>query len=72
MTDLSKAQMEVLKLIECHVAEFGRPPTTMELAKIRGVNYSAIYGTLYALERKGAIKRTPGIARSIQLVNRTQ
>lgn len=44
----------------------------MELAKIRGVNYSAIYGTLYALERKGAIKRTPGIARSIQLVNRTQ
>lgn len=64
---LTKRQSEVVSLIKRFIKDVGYPPSTRELADKLGVTPTAIDGHIHALERKGALKRTPGVARGLAL-----
>ncbi len=50
------------------LAKDGTAPTLQELAKACGVGYSTARYHLLELEKKGAIRRIPGQARGIEIV----
>lgn len=67
---LTTAQSTMLAFIKVYIAKFYFPPTISEIAS--GLGYSstnAVSDGLKLLEREGAIKRIPRIARGIVLVN---
>src|SRR3954464_5410770 len=67
-TELTGRQAEILQAIRSHIAEHGRPPSQPELARALGLaSTNGVYKHLAALERKGAIELSPGIARGIRL-----
>ena len=68
MKDLSDKHRQVLAFVASFSNEFGYAPTTKEIAKHLGVYPNAVQGFLDVMERRGAIKRTPKISRSIQII----
>jgi repressor LexA len=65
---LTPRQAEILEAIRRHIDENRRPPSHPELARALGLaSTNAVAKHLAALERKGAIEVTPGIARGIRL-----
>ena len=67
-TPLTARQAEILEAIRSHVGEHGRPPSQPELARTLGLaSTNGIFKHLSALEKKGAIERSPGLARGIRL-----
>ncbi len=58
----AKTLADIKKYIEVH----GYSPTFAELAVMAAVNGNAMCGRISALEKKGLITKTPGIARSIR------
>lgn len=65
---LTERQAEILEAIRAHIAEHRRPPSRPELAKIMGLaSTNGIFKHLAALERKGAIELSPGLARGIRI-----
>jgi repressor LexA len=65
---LTPRQTEALVFIATHTAEHGYPPTTRELSDAMGIaSNNGAAEHLDRLERKGLIKRTPMVARSIVL-----
>src|SRR5260221_3058478 len=61
-------QAEILEAIRDHIAEFRRPPPQPELARSIGLASSnGVFKPLAALEKKGAIELSPGLARGIRL-----
>ena len=67
-TPLTARQAEILEAIRSHMGEHGRPPSQPELARILGLaSTNAVFKHLNALERKGAIERSPGLARGIRI-----
>jgi len=67
-TPLTPRQAEILEAIRVHVDEYGRPPSQPELARILGLaSTNGVFKHLNALEKKGAIERSPGLARGIRL-----
>src|SRR5690349_24708750 len=67
-TPLTARQAEILEAIRSHMGEHGRPPSHPELARILGLaSTNAVFKHLNALERKGAIERSPGLARGIRI-----
>jgi repressor LexA len=69
MRDLTKRQAEVLDFISRFTREKGFPPTVRELAShldLAGPRGAAKH--LEALERKGWIRRLPGISRGLEIV----
>src|SRR5690242_13865678 len=67
-TPLTARQAEILEAIRTHVGEHGRPPSQPELARILGLaSTNGVFKHLSALEKKGAIERSPGLARGIRL-----
>ena len=72
MTELTKRQAEILKLIRESIEETGVPPTRAEIATafdFRSPN--AAEDHLRALARKGVIEIVPGISRGIVLLEET-
>lgn len=65
---LTVRQREVLRLIRQHVERLGYPPSLRELAEELGINPTGVAGHLASLERKGAIRRSTGVARAIVLI----
>ena len=66
---LTKKQKCVLESIKEFIASNGFPPTCIELKNILGYSSAnSITEYLVAIERKGYIKRTPNIARSIVIL----
>ena len=65
---LTKKQTDLLKCIESRISEHNNPPTVQEISTVRGLKTKAIKDMLKILERKGAIKRKPLVARSIVIV----
>jgi repressor LexA len=62
-------QAEIFGWVEAFIARKGYPPTRAEIAEafsFRSVN--AAHQVLLALERKGALRITPGISRGIVLL----
>jgi repressor LexA len=67
-TTLTPRQAEILEAVRRHIDEHGRPPSQPELARALGLaSTNGVAKHLAALERKGAIELTPGIARGIRV-----
>lgn len=67
-TDLPPRQLAALEFIRSFIASAGYPPTTREIAKALAVTQTAAIAHVDALERKGIIRTTPKVARSIVLL----
>lgn len=68
---LTDKQKKVLEAVDAFIKENNYPPTHTELKNILGYSSaSAIVDFLIALEKKGYIKRTPNIARSIVVLEK--
>jgi len=68
--ELTQVQAKTLAFIRSYIAKHGYSPTIAEIAKAEKVNVNAIGERVAALVKKGAVKKTPGIARSICPVTR--
>jgi repressor LexA len=67
-TPLTPRQAEILEVIRDHIAEHRRPPSHPELARALGLaSTNGVFKHLAALERKGAIELSPGLARGIRV-----
>ena len=67
-TPLSDRQAAVLEAIRAHIAEHRRPPSRPELARILGLaSTNGVFKHLVALEKKGAIELSSGLARGIRI-----
>ena len=67
-TALTARQVEILEAIRGHMAEHRRPPSRPELARILGLaSTNGVSKHLVALEKKGAIELSPGLARGIRI-----
>lgn len=65
---LTARQAEILEVIRAHLAEYHRPPSHPELARILGLaSTNGVFKHLMALEKKGAIELSPGVARGIRI-----
>ncbi|MGA8658496.1 MAG: transcriptional repressor LexA [Chthoniobacterales bacterium] len=65
MADLTVRQREVLEFIQRQQRETGLPPTSREIqTHFRFLSQTAAMNHLRALEKKGAIERSPGKARA--------
>ncbi|HEY8156691.1 MAG TPA: transcriptional repressor LexA [Myxococcota bacterium] len=65
---LTERQAEILETIRAHIAEEGRPPSQPELARALGLaSTNGVFKHLMALEKKGAIELSPGVARGIRI-----
>jgi len=70
MKALTKRQEDVLNFIKNHIAEYGLPPTRLEIANSLGFRSpNAAEEHLRALRRKNAITMIPNASRGIQIVN---
>ncbi len=70
MQEMTQKQEAVLGFISKRLFEDGHAPSIREMAKHFQVNIRAIQDRLKALERKGCLKRRPGLARGIELADR--
>jgi repressor LexA len=67
-TTLTARQAEILDAIRAHIAEHRRPPSRPELARLLGLaSTNGVFKHLMALEKKGAIELSPGLARGIRI-----
>jgi repressor LexA len=65
---LTARQAEILEAIREHIVLHHRPPSRPELAKILGLaSTNGVFKHLIALEKKGAIALSPGLARGIRV-----
>lgn len=64
--ELTPVQAETLAFIKTHIAQHGYSPTFAEIAKAAKVNVNAVGQRIALMVKKGAITKTPGIARSIR------
>ena len=69
MRDLTERQSEVLAFIRQHLDRKGFPPSTREIAENFEINPTAATGHIAACEKKGHLRRAPGIARGITLLD---
>ena len=66
MNKLTSKQERVLDYIKRHIKDLEFPPTCQEIKTALGyASANSITGYLNALEKKGYIRRTPKISRSI-------
>ena len=70
MEDITPRQRQVLDFIAAYQHRFGYPPSMREIADGLGVrNLFGVQRHMAALEKKGAIERSPGSSRGIRLNN---
>lgn len=64
---ITQIEAETLRLIQIFIQKNGYSPTIAELAESAGVFNNAMCERIARLHNKGAITKTPRIARSIRL-----
>ena len=70
-TIIYRRQREILDFLNKYIDKYGHAPTLVEIAKKLGVkSLATVHEHLQTLERKGLIKKTSGIVRSIELIER--
>lgn len=70
MEPLTDRQRAILEFLGEHAREHGHPPSVREIAAHFGIaSPKGVSDHLQALERKGHIRRKPGLARGLELVN---
>lgn len=68
---LYKRQKQILNFLSDYIGKYGHAPTLAEIAKKLGVkSLATVHEHLQTLERKGLIKKSSGIVRSIELIDR--
>lgn len=68
---LYRRQKQILDYLESYINKYGHAPTLVEIAKKLGVrSLATVHEHLQTLEKKGVIKRSSGIARGIELLDR--
>lgn len=65
---LTERQLAVLNFIRDFIRDRGLSPTLDEMSQYFGVSKITIYEHVNALEKKGALRKTRNLARSIELV----
>jgi len=71
MNDLTARQLKVLEYLRRYIRARGYPPTIREIRDAFGLRSNrGIVDHLRALERKGYIRRMPGISRGIEIADR--
>jgi repressor LexA len=70
-TVIYKRQRQILNFLNDYIAKFDHAPTLVEIAKRLGVkSLATVHEHLQALERKGLIKKTSGLVRGIELIDK--
>lgn len=70
-TVIYKRQKQILDFLNKYISKYGHAPTLVEIAKKLGVkSLATVHEHLQTLERKGLIKKTSGVVRSIELIDR--
>lgn len=68
-TVLYKRQKQILNFLNSYIDKYGNAPTLVQIAKHMGVkSLATVHEHLATLEKKGLIKKSGGITRSIELV----
>lgn len=68
---LYRRQKQILEYLSSYINKNGHAPTLVEIAKKLGVSSLAtVHEHLQTLEKKGMIKRSSGIARGIEILDR--
>ncbi|MBI4037777.1 transcriptional repressor LexA [Candidatus Curtissbacteria bacterium] len=66
-----KRQRQILDYLESYIRDHGHAPTLVEIAKNLGVkSLATVHEHLQTLEKKGLIKKSSGLARGIELLDR--
>jgi Uma2 family endonuclease len=65
---LGPAQARVLEFLKRYIELHGRAPAEREIETHLQLSPPTIHGAILALEKKGLIARTPGVARSIRVL----
>ena len=69
-TVIYKRQRQILDYLNSYIAKYRHAPTLVEIAKKLGVkSLATVHEHLQTLEKKGLIKKSSGIVRSIELVD---
>lgn len=69
-SNLTPKQLEYLGYIERYIELHGRAPAEHEMQAHFRVTPPSVHRMVVVLEEKGAIRRQPGVARSIEVVSR--
>ncbi len=65
---MTPTQGQYLAFIYAYTRVLRRPPAEADIQKYFEVTPPTVHQMLITLERKGLIRRTPGVARSIELL----
>jgi len=66
-----RRQKQILEYLNDYIAKHGHAPTLVEIAKKLGVrSLATVHEHLQTLEKKGLIRRSGGIARGIEILDR--
>jgi Mn-dependent DtxR family transcriptional regulator len=65
---MTLTQGQYLAFIYAYTRVLGRPPAEADIQKYFKVTPPTVHQMLITLERKGLIRRKPGVARSIELL----
>lgn len=68
-TVIYRRQKEILDFLNKYIEKYGNAPTLVQIAKHLGVkSLATVHEHLQSLEKKGLIKKSSGIARSIEVI----
>ena len=67
-SQMTPTQGQYLAFIYAYTRVLRRPPAEADIQKYFEVTPPTVHQMLITLERKGLIRRTPGVARSIELL----
>jgi len=67
-SQMTSTQGQYLAFIYAYTRVLRRPPAEADIQKYFEVTPPSVHQMLITLERKGLIRRTPGVARSIELL----
>ena len=66
-----RRQKQILGFLSDYIKEYGHAPTLVEIAKNLGVrSLATVHEHLQTLERKGLIKKSSGLVRGIELIDK--
>jgi len=70
-TIIYRRQRQILDYLGFYISKFGHAPTLVEIAKKLGVkSLATVHEHLETLEKKGFIKRSSGLVRGIELIDK--
>jgi len=65
----TRRQLDILHFLSGYIRENGLSPTLEEIGDHLGVHRVTVFQHLNALERRGAVRRSPQLARSIEILD---